>query len=78
MEKLLVLIIKYGGDKLLDTMFHYVNKCRDNRVAQWTKSLIIPFPKKGDIRNFSSYRTIILISHASKILLKILLEILNP
>ena len=37
-----------------------------------------PLSKKGDFRNCSKYRTISLISHASKIMLKILLERLNP
>ena len=42
---------------------------------QWTKSLIIPIPKKGDSRKCSNYRTLSLIPHARKILLRI---ILNP
>lgn len=38
----------------------------------WTRSVFIPLPKKGDARDCSNYRTIALISHASKILLKII------
>ena len=37
----------------------------------WKRSVFIPIPKKGNPKEFSSYRTIALISHASKVLLKI-------
>ena len=36
------------------------------------KSVFIPIPKKGNAKECSSYRTIALISHASKVMLKIL------
>ena len=35
-------------------------------------SVFIPIPKKGNAKEFSNYRTISLISHASKVMLKIL------
>ena len=35
-------------------------------------SVFIPFPKKGNAKECSNYRTIALISHASKVMLKIL------
>ena len=35
-------------------------------------SVFIPIPKKGNAKECSSYRTIALISHASKVMLKIL------
>ena len=35
-------------------------------------SVFTPIPKKGDVKEFSNYHTIILISHASKVMLKIL------
>ena len=38
----------------------------------WKRSVFIPIPKKGNAKEFSNYRTIALISHASKIMLKIL------
>ena len=37
-----------------------------------TKSVFIPIPKKGAAKECSNYRTIALISHASKVILKIL------
>ena len=36
------------------------------------KSVCIPIPKKGNAKEYSNYRTIALISHASKVMLKIL------
>ena len=36
------------------------------------KSVFIPVPKKGNAKEYSNYRTIVLISHASKVMLKIL------
>ena len=36
------------------------------------RSVFIPIPKKGNAKEFSNYRTIALISHASKVILKIL------
>ena len=38
----------------------------------WKKSVFIPFPKKGNAKECSNYRTIALMSHASKGMLKIL------
>ena len=38
----------------------------------WKRSVFIPIPKKGNTKECSNYRTIALISHASKVLLKIL------
>ena len=39
---------------------------------EWKKSVFIPIPKKSNTKECSNYCTIALISHASKILLKIL------
>ena len=38
----------------------------------WKRSVFIPIPKKGNAKECSNYRTIALISHASKVILKIL------
>ena len=39
----------------------------------WKRSVFIPIPKKGNAKECSNYITIALISHASKVMLKILL-----
>ena len=38
----------------------------------WKKSVFIPIPKKCNAKEWSNYHTIALISHASKVMLKIL------
>ena len=38
----------------------------------WKRSFFIPIPKKGNAKECSNYRTIVLISHATKVMLKIL------
>ena len=38
----------------------------------WKRSVFIPVPYKGNAKECSNYRTIALISHASKVMLKIL------
>ena len=46
------------------------------KTQQWPqdrkRSVFIPIPKKGNAKECSNYRTIALISHASKAMLKIL------
>ena len=37
----------------------------------WKRSVFIPVPKKGNAKDCSNYYTIVLISHASKVMLKI-------
>ena len=38
----------------------------------WKRSVFTPIPKKGNAKECSNYHTIVLISHASKVMLKIL------
>ena len=38
----------------------------------WKRSVFIPIPEKDNAKEYSNYHTIALISHASKIMLKIL------
>ena len=37
----------------------------------WKRSVFIPIPKKGNAKKWSNYRTTALISHATKVILKI-------
>ena len=41
-------------------------------LQDWKRSVFIPIPKKGNAKECSNYHTIALISHASKMMLKIL------
>ena len=38
----------------------------------WKRSVFIPIPKKGNAKEYTNYHTLALISHASKVILKIL------
>ena len=38
----------------------------------WKRSISIPVPKKGNAKECSNYRTTVFISHASKVMFKIL------
>ena len=38
----------------------------------WKRSVFIPIPKKGNVKECSNYHTVALISHTSKVILKIL------
>ena len=51
--------------------------CQQNWKTQqwlqdWKRSVFIPIPKKGNAKECSNYHTIALISHTSKVVLKIL------
>ena len=49
----------------------YASKCGKQQWPQdWKRSVFIPIPKKGNAKECSNYRTIALISHASKVMLK--------
>ena len=51
----------------------YASNLENSAVAQdWKKSLFIQIPKKGNTKEWWNYRMIELISHASKVTLKIL------
>ena len=46
--------------------------CQQIWPQAWKRSVFIPIPKKGNAKECSNYHTIALISHASKVMLKIL------
>ena len=41
-------------------------------ATDWKRSAFIPIPKKGNAKECSNYCTTVLISHTSKVMLKIL------
>ena len=75
-----------GGDGLPTELFQILKDdavkvlhsiCQQNWKTQqwpqdWKRSVFIPIPKKGNAKECSNYHTIALISHASKVMLKIL------
>jgi len=63
-------ILKDDAVKVLHSICQQIWKT-EQWPQDWKKSIFIPIPKKGNAREFSNSRTIALISHASKIMLKI-------
>ena len=58
---------------LLKRSTQYASKLENSAVAMGLeKYIFIPIPKKGNAKGCSNYHTIALISHASKVMLKIL------
>ena len=51
---------------------HVTNLATCQWPEDWKRSVFIPIPKKGNAKECSNYRTIALISHASKVMIKIL------
>ena len=41
----------------------------------WKRSVFIPIPKKGNAEEYSNHCTIVLISHTTKVMLKILPDV---
>ena len=70
-------ILKDGAMKVLHSIFQQMWKTQQ-WPQDWKRSVFIPTPKKGSAKEYSNYRTIALISHASKIMLKILQARLQP
>ena len=64
-------ILKDDAVKVLHSICQQIWKTQQ-WPQDWKRSLFIPVPKKGDAKECSNYHTIALISHASKVMLKIL------
>ena len=64
-------ILKYNTVKVLHSMCQQIWKTQQ-WPQDWKRSVLIPIPKKGNAKECSNYRTNALISHASKVMLKIL------
>ena len=64
-------ILKDDAVKLLHSICQQIWKTQQ-WPWDWKRSVFIPIPKKGNAKECSNYRTIALISHTSKVMLKIL------
>ena len=66
-----ILIHKDDAVKVLHSIYQQIWKT-PYWPQDWKKSVFIPIPKKGNIKECSRYHTIVLISHAGEVVLKIL------
>jgi hypothetical protein len=75
-DEIPVELFKEGGESVLSRMHKICVAIWETGEwpEEWTYSTFIPLPKKGDLKQCGNYRTIALVSHASKILLRIILE----
>ena len=64
-------ILKDDAVKVLHSICQQIWKTRQ-WPQDWKRLVFIPIPKKGNAKEYSNYHTIALISHASKVMLKIL------
>ena len=64
-------ILKDDAVKVLHSICQQIWKTQ-HWPQHWKRSVFIPIPKKGNAKECSNYHTIALISHASKVTLKIL------
>ena len=64
-------ILKDDAVKVLHSICQQIGKTQQ-WSQDWKRSVFIPVPKKGNAKECSNYRTIALISHTSKVMLKIL------
>ena len=64
-------ILKDDAVKVLHSICQQIWKTQQ-WSQDWKRSVFIPIPKKGNAEECSNYCTIALISHASKVMLKIL------
>ena len=64
-------ILKDNAEKVLHSICQQMWKTQ-RWPQDWKRSVFIPIPKKGNAKECSNYCTIALLSHTSKVMLKIL------
>ena len=64
-------ILKNDAVKVLHSIYQQIWKTQQ-WPQDWKRSVFIPTPKKGNCKECSNYHSIALISHTSKVMLKIL------
>ena len=69
--ELLFQVLKDEAVKVLHSICQQIWKTQQ-WPQDWKRSVFIPIPKKGNVKECSNYHKISLISHASKVMLKIL------
>ena len=70
-------LVQAGRETMIDVFTEICNRTGE-WPTPWTQSQIITLPKKGNLQLCQNYRTISLISHSSKVMLKVFLNRLKP
>ena len=73
-------LVQVGGETMIDVLAEICNRIwrTGEWPIPWTQQLIITLPKKGISQICQNYRTISFTSHSSKVMLKVILNRLNP
>ena len=64
-------MIQASGEQLVRQIHPLCNKAWNESTIpeEWSKFILVPIPKKGDLSQCANYRTVSLINHTGKILL---------
>ena len=73
-------LVQAGGEDVITALTTICNKIWQTGEwhTPWTQYLVITLPKKGNLQQCQNYRTVSLISHPNKVLLKIILNRMKP
>ena len=73
-------LVQAGREAMIDILTTICNKIwkTGEWPTTWTQSLVITLPKKGNLQLCQNYKTISLVSHPTKVMLKIILNRLQP
>ena len=73
-------LVQAAGEDVITALATICNKIwqTDGWPSLRTQSLVITLPKKGNLQWCQNYRTIGLVSHPSKVMLKVILNRLKP
>ena len=79
-DNILAELVQAGGEDAITTLTTICDKSWQTGEwpTPWTQSLVIALPKEGNLQQCHNYQTISLISHPSKVMLKIILNRLKP
>ena len=72
----LLQMLKDDAVKVLHSICQHIWKTQQ-WPQDWKRSVFIPIPKKGNAKECSIYGIVILISHATKVMFKILLAMVQ-
>ena len=69
-------LVQAGGEDVITALTTICNRIwqTEEWPTPWTQSLVITLPKNANLQQCQNYRTISLISHPSKVMLKIILN----
>ena len=69
-------IWKATGEEGIDLMWHLCCSIWQKKEwpLDWCRAVFVPLPKKGNLKECANHRIISLICHASKVLLKIIIQ----